>query len=236
MAKRLDSILAQCAGISRTQAQKAVRNGEIMLNGTAVTDPKTQADYGSEILYRGEKINTSETVLIMLNKPAGVISASRDMNEKTVIDLIPQRLYRKGLFPAGRLDRDTTGLMLITDNGQLAHSILSPRKHLPKQYEAVLDTSCSAELRKEFETGMVLDSGEKCLPAHLEISKLDPHKVTVVICEGMYHQIKRMFGKFHIGVVSLKRVRIGGLWLDETLAEGECRPLEDSEKEILFTP
>lgn len=151
-----------------------------------------------------------------MNKPKGVISASNGKGEKTVVDILPPDMKRKNLFPAGRLDKDTTGFMLITDDGELAHSILSPKNHIPKTYIAKLDKPFNDEIIREFEKGIELKDA-KCLGASLEPVDGDYQVGKVIIKQGMYHQIKRMFSHFSINVVELKRIKMGSLDLDENL-------------------
>ena len=165
----------------------------------------------------------------MMNKPKGVISASDGKGDKSVIDILPAEMKRKNLFPAGRLDKDTTGFMLITDDGEFAHSILSPKNHIPKTYIAKLDKPFDETVVKEFESGVKLKD-EKCMGAKLEAADGDFCTARVEIKQGMYHQIKRMFARFGLKVVELKRIKMGDLYLDESLKEGECRYI--SEKEL----
>ena len=164
----------------------------------------------------------------MMNKPKGVISASNGKGEKTDVDILPPDMKRKNLFPAGRLDKDTTGFMLITDDGELAHSILSPKNHIPKTYIAKLDKPFNDEIIREFEKGIELKDA-KCLGASLEPVDGDYQVGKVIIKQGMYHQIKRMFSHFSINVVELKRIKMGSLDLDENLKPGECRYLTKEE-------
>ena len=167
----------------------------------------------------------------MLHKPAGVVSATRDVRERTVVDLVPPQLRRPGLFPAGRLDKDTTGMMILTDDGELAHRILSPRSHVPKTYIARLDRPVTEEMVRAFAAGIPLKGEGECLPATLRVRGEQEGEVT--ICEGMYHQIKRMFAVCGATVLTLKRISMGGLALDPALAEGACRELTAEELELL---
>ena len=174
-------------------------------------------------------------VYLMMNKPAGVVSASRDSREKTVVDLVPPALSRRDLFPAGRLDRDTTGLLILTDDGELAHRMLSPKKHVYKLYEASVDGPVGAEEIEKFAAGVALEDGTVCLPAGLTVVKQGTAWETLVeIREGKFHQVKKMFLAVGRRVLRLKRVRIGGLELDKTLKEGECRELTKEEMALIF--
>ena len=174
-------------------------------------------------------------VYLMMNKPAGVVSASRDSREKTVVDLVPPALSRRDLFPAGRLDRDTTGLLILTDDGEFAHRMLSPKKHVYKLYEASVDGPVGAEEIEKFAAGVALEDGTVCLPAGLTVVKQGTAWETLVeIREGKFHQVKKMFLAVGRRVLRLKRVRIGGLELDKTLKEGECRELTKEELALIF--
>ena len=166
----------------------------------------------------------------MLNKPKGVVSATRDPAKKTVIDIIPDNLKRKSLFPCGRLDRDTTGLLIITDDGVLAHNILAPKKHVQKIYHVELDIPVTEEMARGFAEGVELNDGV-CKEAGLEITGEYTAKVTLK--EGRYHQIKRMFGCYGAKVVELHRLTMGNLHLPDDLAVGECRELTEEELKLL---
>ena len=166
----------------------------------------------------------------MMNKPKGVISSSdgRKTGEKTVVDILPDEMKRKGLFPTGRLDKDTTGFVLITDDGGFAHRILSPKNHIPKTYIAVLDRPFDQSVIADFEGGMLLN-GEKCLPASLESLNADNTRAKIVLRQGMYHQIKRMFKKHSITVLELERTAMGALSMDGSLSPGQARYLNEEE-------
>ena len=166
----------------------------------------------------------------MLNKPKGVVSASEDKNQPTVVDLVPQNLWRKGLFPAGRLDKDTTGFVLITDDGEFAHDILSPKKHIPKTYHALVDGAITERMEADFAKGVRIGE-DFTLPASLKKLSSTPQGDwgEVILKEGLYHQIKRMFGVYGLKVLELKRVQMGKLPLDPQLPEGECRELSEEE-------
>jgi 16S rRNA pseudouridine516 synthase len=166
----------------------------------------------------------------MMNKPKGVISASEGHGEKTVVDILPDDMKRKNLFPAGRLDKDTTGFVLITDDGEFAHSILSPKKHINKTYIATLDKPFDDLLVQDFENGMLLND-KKLLQASVEPLNENRTQAKVVLKQGLYHQVKRMFKKHGITVLQLKRVAMGNLKLDENLDFGQCRYLNKTEVE-----
>lgn len=223
--ERLDKIIALGAGISRADARRRILKGEVCLDGSPVRDIARRLDpAAASITLAGQRIDYREHLYIMMNKPKGVLSATEDPTRKTVLDLLPDSLRRRGLFPVGRLDRDTTGLLLITDDGNFAHMLLSPSKRVPKQYIAGLDADIDGAVVDGFAKGLTLADGTRLAPAKLE--PLD-HNATVLVTvtEGKYHQIKRMFGLFGIGVVSLKRISFAGLRLPEDLAQGMAREL-----------
>lgn len=227
--ERIDKILAKALNISRTDAKNLIKQNKVAVNGVAVKNSAQKADEINDAIFcDGKQIIYNEFVYIMMNKPKGVISASEGGNEKTVVDILPEDMKRKNLFPAGRLDKDTTGFVLITDDGEFAHSILSPKNHIPKTYIAVLDKPVTDEVVDAFKKGIELKD-DVCMPADLEIISADAKTAGVTIKQGMYHQIKRMFGKYGLTVLELKRIRMGSLFLDDSLKEGECRYLDAEE-------
>lgn len=228
--ERLDKIVATALQISRKDAISLIKSGRVNENGVALKDAKKKLDENTAELFLDEnRIYYYKYVYIMMNKPKGIISASDGKGDKSVIDILPAEMKRKNLFPAGRLDKDTTGFMLITDDGEFAHSILSPKNHIPKTYIAKLDKPFDETVVKEFESGVKLKD-EKCMGAKLEAADSDFCTARVEIKQGMYHQVKRMFACFGLKVVELKRIKMGDLYLDESLKEGECRYI--SEKEL----
>lgn len=230
--ERIDKIISTSLGVSRSEAARIIRSGSVEINGKIIKSPGDRAEESSDcITCNGEKIEYNKFVYIMMNKPQGVISASSS-DEETVIDILPEGMKRKNLFPAGRLDRDTTGFMLITDDGDFAHRILSPKRHIPKTYEALLDKPFDSNVVRAFEQGVVLKECV-CMPAQLEALGGDCTKAVVTIRQGMYHQIKRMFASFGITVLELKRVAMGCLRLDPSLAPGECRYLTPEELALM---
>ena len=224
--ERLDKIIAHAFGISRKQAKQCIKSGAVTVGGIPVTDCERKAQ-PQEVCYMGKSAAYEAHVYLMLNKPQGVISASEGKGEKTVVDLVPPALYRKGLFPAGRLDKDTVGFVLLTDDGAFAHEILSPKKHVEKTYFVKTDKPIPADLPAIFAQGVVLYDGTQCMSARLEA--VEGNSCIVKIKEGKYHQIKRMFKKHGITVLELKRTKMGVLELDKNLGYGECRYLTDSE-------
>ena len=226
--QRLDKILASQLNITRTQAKTMVKQKRVLINGNTVIKADSKCCDSDEITVDGNKIDINEFVYIMLNKPKGVISASDSRDEKTVVDILPDNMKRKNLFPAGRLDKDTTGFVLITDDGEFAHDILSPKKHINKTYIATLDKPFDDEIVNEFRSGLMLN-GEKLLEADIECVDGDYKKAKVVLRQGLYHQVKRMFKKFGITVIELDRIAMGNLPLDDSLSRGECRYLTKDE-------
>ncbi|MCM1577797.1 MAG: rRNA pseudouridine synthase [Ruminococcus sp.] len=230
---RLDKFASSQKNLSRKIAADMIRRGRFSVNGFAADSPDLQVDPEKDtVALDGVDVVYRKFIYIMLNKPAGVVCATRDSLSKTVTELIPPELYRKKLFPAGRLDKDTEGFVFITDDGETAHRITSPAGHVEKEYIAVLERPAEAEYVPMFEEGLVIDGGEKCLPAGLMMTG-DRFVVRVILREGKYHQVKRMFKAVGNGVSSLKRVRIGELWLDESLKTGECREILHNEIEKL---
>lgn len=233
--ERLDKIIASQGKYSRSEVKKLIKGGLVFLNGEQVKSSVIKADAQRDIItVDGEEINYKKHIYIMLNKPEGVVSATDDKIHKTVIDLVPPALSRQGLFPAGRLDGDTTGFVLITDDGDFAHRILSPKNHIIKTYHATLEHSLSDEDIKAFAEGIELRDGTLCLEAQVEMLTEEPPVAQVKIHEGKYHQVKRMFAALGNKVVALKRVRMGDLDLDNTLAEGQCRELTHEELEKIL--
>ncbi len=231
--ERIDKIISDAKNITRAQAKTLIRQGRVSVNGSAVKDAGLKVDEGAaEIICDGKRVEYSRFVYIMLNKSKGVISASDGRGEKTVVDLLPDEMKRKNLFPAGRLDKDTTGFVLITDDGDFAHRILSPKKHIPKTYVAKLDKPVDEDIIKAFETGVELGD-ETCLPATLKVTDEATNEVEVTIAQGMYHQIKRMFKKYGAEVLELERIKMGNLPIDPALEYGECRYLTKDELKMI---
>ena len=224
---RLDKYLSEMGAGSRSDLKKAIRAGRVTVNGSVIRDASIHVREDDEVRLDGEPVAYEEYVYYMLHKPAGVISATEDKRQQTVLDLIDER-QRKGLFPVGRLDRDTEGLLLITNDGELAHRLLSPKKHVDKIYFARLDGPVSEAERKLFAEGLRIDEMFTALPADLEI--LDPpSEVRVTIREGKFHQVKRMFETVGREVLYLKRLSMGPLLLDECLPIGAYRRLTSEE-------
>ena len=229
---RLDKYLAEMGAGTRKEIGKAVRAGRVTVNGQTVKNAAMQVTAEDEVSMDGVSVEYEEYVYYMLNKPAGAISATEDARERTVLDLISER-QRKGLFPVGRLDRDTEGLLLITNDGGLAHRLLSPRHHVDKVYYARLDGPVGEAEKALFAQGLKVDETLTALPAELEI--LEPAtEVRVTIREGKFHQVKRMFEAVGREVLYLKRLSMGPLALDESLPQGAYRRLTAEEESAIM--
>ncbi len=230
--ERLDKLLCSQGTLTRSDAGRVIRRGRVTVDGVVCRQPAQKVDAAQQVIaIDGKPLDYQKHVYIMLNKPAGILCVSRDPKANTVVDLLPPDSRRKGLFPAGRLDKDTHGLVLITDDGDFAHEMLSPRHHIPKTYHAILDKLPDAAAIKAFCDGPTLEDGTQCLPAELTVlGDADEPLVEVVIYEGKFHQIKRMFLAVGCRVTWLKRVAMGGLELDESLEEGASRPLTEAER------
>ncbi len=229
---RLDKFLALSRTGTRSEVKEHIRKGRVSVNGTVTKDPAARIVDADEVLLCGRPVVYREHVYYMLNKPAGVVSATEDGTEKTVIDLFPEDI-RKGLFPVGRLDKDSVGLLLVTDDGALSHRLMSPKNHVAKRYLIRTDEPLDQADSEAFGKGIVLGDGTHLLPADLEISEENRTEAIVTIKEGKYHQIKRMIASCGKRVVYLKRISVGGLSLDPDLQEGNYRELSDEEINIL---
>ncbi|MBR0399480.1 MAG: rRNA pseudouridine synthase [Mogibacterium sp.] len=228
---RLDKFLADMGCGTRSELKKEIRKGNVTVSGRTVNDPGTQVSAADSVMYKGSPVGYEDFVYYMLNKPAGVISASEDRREATVVDLITEQ-KRRDLFPVGRLDRDTEGLLIITNDGEMAHRLLSPRHHVDKLYRAVVAGSVTEADIQAFADGLVLPDGLECLPAELRVLSA-ASEIEVVIREGKFHQIKRMFKAIGKDVLYLERLSMGPLRLDPELARGEYRRLTDEEVRLL---
>ena len=230
--QRIDKILSSQNIATRSETKQLIRKGQVIVNGTAVKRPEEKFDPDTdEIFVCGNKLRFRQYLYIMMNKPRGILSASRDKNTATVIDLLPPELRRDGLFPAGRLDKDSEGFILITDDGELAHKMLAPKSHVYKLYEAQCDRKLTQSDISAFASG--IKCGEiQFMPAEMKIT--GDNTALVEICEGKFHQVRKMFASLNAEVLRLKRLRIGGVFLDENLREGESRELSENEtKDIL---
>ena len=237
MLLRLDKALADMQAGTRSQVKELIRKKRITVNGDIVTKPEFKVDTDKDTIFLDDKcLSYTEYEYYMLNKPAGVISATEDKSQQTVIDLIKTR-KRKDLFPVGRLDKDTEGLLLITNDGALAHNLLSPGKHVDKTYYSIVNGQIDKDIVDTFAKGFIVDKELTAMPSKLEIisynSDKDCSEVNITIQEGKFHQIKRMFAAVGSEVLFLKRLSFGSLGLDNTLKPGEYRSLTETEVNLL---
>lgn len=230
---RIDKILSGTGRWSRREGKDLIRAGRVSANGAAVKSPEQKFQReGLELWVDGERIATEEFVYLMLHKPGGILSATEDRRQRTVVDLLPEHLRRVGLFPVGRLDKDTEGLLLLTNDGPLGHRLLAPGRHVDKVYFVRVEGTLGPEDREAFQGGMTLGDGLQCMPAGLTLLE-EPEAALVTLREGKYHQIKRMLACRGKPVRYLKRLSMGPLHLDESLAPGEWRSLTQEETQAL---
>ena len=228
--ERIDKWIASTTTLSRKEVKALLRQKRVTVNGVTVTDGGFQTDAEQDaVAVDGVPFSIKPHIYIMLNKPTGIVSASRSQKEKTVVDLVPPQLQRNGLFPAGRLDKDTTGFVLITDDGDFAHRILSPKNHIQKTYIAHLEKPISPTEIAILKQGVVLRDGTQLLPASVDIIGEDMQTVQIRICEGKYHQIKRMLAAVGNRVTALRRTHMGAVPLDAALPPGACREITPEE-------
>ena len=244
-AVRLDKFLADAGAGTRSEVKKYIQKGQVQLNDETVKRPEQKVHPDSDtVMLQGKVIGAvPEFEYYLLHKPAGCVSATEDARERTVMDYVPSA--RRGLFPVGRLDKDTEGLLLITNDGALAHELLSPRKHVEKTYFAVVDGIVTSDDVKTMEMGVDIGEERLTLPAKLKILRTvrEPEadtpwtfpcsEILLTICEGKYHQVKRMMEAVGKKVLYLKRISMGPLELPDDLSRGECRPLTVQETESL---
>ena len=236
---RIDKFLSQTGAATRSQARKLIKQGKVMVDEKPAKTPKLKVDENQAVVeLEGKRIMFQRYFYYLLNKPQGVITATRDKSQRTVLDLLKAEDRREDIFPVGRLDKDTTGLLLLTNNGDLAHEMLSPRHHVEKTYRALVSGLADAKTQAAFKTGLILRDGLHTQPAKLEIERTDRQKeeslVKITITEGKYHQIKRMFAACGMHVKKLERIAMGSLTLDDKkLPEGRYRELTEEEIEEL---
>lgn len=233
--QRIDKILSNLGYGSRSELKKFCKNGLVKVNGKVINNPGVQVDVeNDEIIFDGEKVTYKEFIYLMLNKPDGYISATFDKRDPIVLDLIDKEDLVFEPFPVGRLDKDTEGLLVLTNDGQLAHRVLSPKKHVPKTYYAKIEGVVTEDDIKAFAKGVTLDDGYETMPAELVILKSDEiSEIELTIHEGKFHQVKRMFESVDKKVIYLKRLSMGKLQLDKNLALGEYRELTDEEIKMI---
>lgn len=230
---RLDKLTAQAADMTRTQATAAIKRGRITVDGEVCRVPDQKVPETAQLLLDGQPVTYEKYVYLMMDKPTGYLSATEDTRDPSVTELLPEALQKRSLGIVGRLDKDTTGLLLITDNGDLNHRLTSPRYHMDKVYLATLDVPADHHDVRDFESGM--DLGDfTAMPGKLEIDPEDGRKCRVTIREGKFHQVKRMFRACGKTVVALRRISIGGVSLDDTLGAGGWRRLTEEEKKFLL--
>ena len=230
---RIDKLLSELGIASRKEAAKVAKSGGIIVDGVAVRDVSKHIDpERSQVIYLGREVVYQKYTYVMLNKPTGYVSATDDKSLPYVTELLPEELRRRELFPVGRLDRDTVGLMILTNNGVLAHSLLSPKHHVTKEYYFTAAEPLRAGAEEHFKNGVTLADGYECKPAELYLSE-DRREGRIVLTEGKYHQIKRMIAAQDNRVTSLERISFGGIKLDGALSRGEWRYLTKEEIIIL---
>lgn len=225
--ERIDKLLANTGRWSRKEAAELIRDGRVTVEGAVVKRREEKFPFDVLLRVDGVPISAEKYTYLMLHKPAGLVSSTEDPREPTVLSLLPEHLQRIGLFPAGRLDKDTVGLLLLTNNGPLAHALLDPRHHVDKRYQVRVEGVLDREDEDAFRNGITLADGYRCLPAGLE--RLGESEAIVTLHEGKYHQIKRMLAARGKPVIFLKRLTFGPLVLDEELAPGQWRPLGERE-------
>lgn len=226
---RIDKYVSEQFALTRSESRKKIRGGYVTANGEVLSDPSLKIDSETPLTLDGKTVLYEENVYLMLNKPKGVVTATEDGKNTCVSELLPSEYAKKKLFPVGRLDKDTTGFLIMTDDGEFAHKVISPKSEIEKVYSVTLDGDVGEEVVKEFAKGVVLADKTECMPAVLSVNSKKTTCATVVIREGKYHQIKRMFGVFGLGVNELKRESIGAVSLDKNLKVGECRKMSDTE-------
>ena len=228
---RLDKIISSQTNYSRKEVKELIRQKRISVNNEIIKKSDLKIDSNNDkILIDNKPLQVKEHVYLMLNKPKGYVSATTDKTQQTILDLVPKDYLNRNLFPAGRLDKDTTGLMLITDDGDFAHNILSPQKHIKKIYKVTIDLPITEKMIQDFKNGVILNDGV-CKEATLKIIDLNTGLVTLT--EGKYHQIKRMFGCYGAKVIELERIAIGNFFLPVDLKLGECREFTEEEFKML---
>lgn len=232
---RLDKLISsQISDVSRSDVKRLCMKGLVTVNGKTAKRSDVKVDTDDVVAVSGREVVYKKYVYIMLNKPQGVVCSTKDGESQTVLELVPPELMRDGLFPAGRLDKDTEGFVLLTDDGALAHKMLSPKSHVPKTYFVRLEKPCEENYGSVMKSGMEIDGGEKCLPAEFTASSDNEYECTLVLHEGKFHQVKRMFAALGNKVVYLKRIRIGNMPLDDSLPLGRCLEIMHKDVEKLL--
>ncbi|MBU3091261.1 rRNA pseudouridine synthase [Clostridium sp. CF011] len=234
--ERIDKILSNLGHGTRKEVKVLLKKGKIEVDGVIVSDNTMKIDPDKAVIkVAGEEITYRKYIYIVMNKPAGVVSATVDKYDETVIDLIDQEYHAFNPFPIGRLDKDTVGLLLITNDGELNHKLIAPKNHVDKAYYAEINKFVDQKDIDTFKKGVVLDDGYKCMPAILKVLNADENgsEVMITIQEGKFHQVKRMFESVDKNVAFLRRISFGPLKLDENLSEGQYRELSEEELDLL---
>ena len=230
---RLDRLIAESGVLSRSQAGKAVREGRVTVNGIIVKRPEQKVLESSDVIsLDGAVLGYQAKHYYLMDKPTGVITAARDPKQKTVLELFPQEVQNQGIFPVGRLDKDTSGLLLFTDDGDFAHRVISPKSGVWKTYEAQVEGELSSADVQMFADGILLKDSTLCLPAKLQL--LGPGRCLVTVQEGKYHQVRRMLAAAGKPVKTLRRLSVGGLRLDDGSVPGTWRPLREDEVSLVL--
>lgn len=231
---RLDKLVAESGAATRSEARRLIAAGRVRVDGISVTKPEHKLDEALAAVTLDGHALRGGFCYLMLHKPAGVVSATEDKTEKTVLDLLPAEYRTRRLFPVGRLDKDTTGLLLLTNDGDFSHAVTAPRRGIPKRYEFWAEGSLGAEDVQAFARGLALRDGSLCQPALLELDEADKGHGFVTLSEGKYHQVKRMLASRGAAVRGLKRLSVGGLFLDSNLQPGNFRELTETERNQIF--
>ncbi len=225
--ERLDKLLANTGRWSRREVKELVRRGQVRVDGVTAASAEQKIEPSAAVTVSGEPVALGGCTYLLLHKPAGVLTATEDRRQPTVLDLLPAEYRRRGIAPVGRLDKDTTGLLLLTDDGELTHRLLSPRYHVDKRYLAQVDGELTQADVDAFAGGITLPDGTECLPAGLEL--LPERRCIVTLRQGKFHQVKRMLAARGAPVVTLHRLSMGPLSLPEALLPGQWRPLTEEE-------
>jgi len=238
MAKiRLDKFISDRTPVSRSEVRVLIKKGTVRINGTVMKDIGFQLDpETADVTVNGEAVIHRSRTVLALNKPAGYVCSTDGKGGPSVLELVPPDFYNKNLFPVGRLDKDTEGLLLITDDGKFAHSVISPKRHVPKIYLVKLAEKFEVKYVNQMSGGIVLGNGDRCLPARVRVVENLENTVLIEICEGKYHQVKRMFAAADNRVEKLMRISVGGLILSEKLAKGQVMELLHNDVEKIFSP
>ena len=230
---RLDKFFTETATLSRSEASLQIKKGKVMVDGAVVCDPSKKIDENTAcVMLNGIQVNYQKYVYVMLNKPQGVVSATEDTKQKTVLDLLPEKYKKLGLFPCGRLDKDTLGLVMLTNDGDTAHKLLSPKKHVTKTYKYMCADPLTEQNKQKIENGLELKDGYTTKPCNIKMSSEFEGNITLT--EGKYHEIKRLFGAVGNKITYLERISFGPLILDNNLQRGEWRELTNLEINLLL--